>query len=101
MAAILNSFPRAIILPPGPTSGRRASAEVGLGDRARGRSPLAGGAAAWAVPAVLAGARRVNFLVLQPRLPLQRKAFLVRLFDALRIRLPSSGVASGARGKYE
>ena len=61
MAAILNSFSRAIIFAPDQWE---AVLRLSRGDRARGVSaerfetPLAGGAAAGAVPAVLAGAER-------------------------------------------
>jgi len=64
VAALVDSLRRVIIFVPGPTSGRLDSAEAKPVDRARGGSaerletPLAGGAAALAVPAVLAGAER-------------------------------------------
>src|SRR5215471_3546565 len=47
VAALVDSLRRVIILVPGPTSGRLYTAEA-----------KPGGAAAWAVPAVLAGAER-------------------------------------------
>jgi hypothetical protein len=65
VAALLNSFPPAITFASGRPAEGCTSAETNPGGSRKGGSadrletPLAGGAAAWAVPAVLAGAERV------------------------------------------